>query len=98
MGRLEQLRALSFQEWRLLVTALLLLPVLKLSLRGWGFNRVYARLEHTSPIVAGTTESLSDFDISNLVPIVNIAACHGLVLANCLWIDTVFIIKQIFTC
>ena len=55
MGRLEQLRALSFQEWRLLVTALLLLPVLKLSLRGWGFNRVYARLEHTSPIVAGTT-------------------------------------------
>jgi len=84
MGRLEQLRTLSFQEWRFLVTALLLLPVLKLSLRGWGFKRVYARLELASPMVAGPTEALSDSDILSLVHMVDIAAYHGLVLANCL--------------
>ncbi len=82
MQKLSKLRALSWQAWRYLAIALLLLPALRLALRFLGFRRVYVMLLRTSAI--DRPSSLTDTDIANMVRMVNIAASRGLVRANCL--------------
>jgi hypothetical protein len=84
MGSWDRLRALTPGDWRMLITASLLLPVIDIGLRIWGFRRVYAAMGRLSPGPAGSAHSLSDADIDRLVRMVNVAANRGVVRVTCL--------------
>ena len=84
MLKISKLRTLSAQEWRYLLIALLLLPMLRVALRGWGFRRVFGMLVRTTPRFCVRSPSLSDAEIARLVRMVNVAGAYGPVRANCL--------------
>lgn len=84
-----KLKALSVTEWRYLAWALVLLPALRLALRVWGFQPVFSALKKSAhlPALSSTspeTETPPPFAIASLVRMVNAAADHGPVKANCL--------------
>jgi hypothetical protein len=77
----QQLKALSGQEWLLLLTATALLPLIALSLKTKGYQVTRARLEEfvpTKPNVGGIR------DPQALARIVSIAANKSPYHANCL--------------
>ena len=84
MGNWSRLRKLTPGDWRMLITASLLLPVIDMGLRIWGFRRVYVGLANLSPIQAESAHSLADADIVRLVRMVNVAANRGIVRVTCL--------------
>ena len=85
MGNWSRLRELTPGDWRMLITASLLLPVIDMGLRIWGFRRVYVAVGETSrQIQAESAHSLSDADIVRLVRMVNVAANRGIVRVTCL--------------
>ena len=84
MGNWSRLRELTPGDWRTLITAALLLPVIDIGLRIWGFRRVYVGLANLSPIQAESAHPLADADTARLVRMVNVAANRGIVRVTCL--------------
>jgi hypothetical protein len=84
--RIEQLRALSLHEWWLMITAMVLLPLVALSLWVVGFKRIKAIMSRfiaadVNLVAADKSEMEMARTISRMVAI---AARHGLYRANCL--------------
>lgn len=84
MSTFYELASLSWREWRYLIQAAMLLPFIRLALRGWGFRRVYGLLLRAAPIRSDRSASFSDVEIASLVRMVDVAASHGIVRAHCL--------------
>ena len=86
MKRIEQLKALSLEECRLLMFSILLLPIVALSLRMRGYNRTQNSLRRLIPIESDLTEPTEpEIAEARIVSrMVAIAAGHGLYRANCL--------------
>ncbi len=84
--RVAQLKALSWYEWQLLLTAMLLLPLTALALRLFGFKRTQtfmSRFVHADrgmnlPKGCGLQE------VRGIARMVGVAARHGFYRANCL--------------
>jgi len=91
-SNIQKIKALSGQEWGYLSRALLLLPLLRLSLKLWSFQSVLRFLERSAPLPKTETATppthsfgpLSQEQIVRLVRMVNVAANKGLLKANCL--------------
>ena len=84
--RLKQLKALSLEEWRLLLSAIVLLPLVALSLRMRGFKQTQNSLRRFVPKELNLTES-SEADLEKargIARMVGVAAGHGAYRANCL--------------
>lgn len=84
--RIKQLRALSLQEWCLIFIAMLLLPIVALSLRIGGFNKTKAFMSHFIP-AESSRGSLDEVKIekANVISrMLSIAARYGPYRANCL--------------
>ncbi len=83
-SRLRQLHELTANDWRTLMTAMFMLPLIDAGLRIWGFRRVYSALNAMTPCPPESNPSLSDADMTALVRMVNVAADRGLVHITCL--------------
>ena len=84
--RIKQLRALSLQEWCLIFIAMLLLPIVALSLRIGGFNKTKAFMSHLIS-AQSSQRSLDEIKIekANITArMISIAARVGPYRANCL--------------
>ena len=83
---IEKLRALSGYEWRFLILAFILQPLLTLALRIWDFKTAYAFLHRTSPTPQPLPPSShpSIAELKSLARLVNAAANRGPVHAACL--------------
>jgi hypothetical protein len=84
--RINQLRALSFEEWRLLLASLVLLPLTGLMLRIIGFKKTRSFLTKLVPAKSNSTtpEAEQLLYAKCVAHMVNVAANHGLYRANCL--------------
>ena len=86
MNRFQKLLALSPYQWYLLVSAMILLPAIRLSLNLFGFKKTYNRIINSYI----SNQSQADVDSSQLLEakrvarMIDIAAAHGLYRANCL--------------
>jgi hypothetical protein len=83
---LQKLKELSVQEWKLLLVALIMLPVVALLLRLAGYNRTRNSLSKFIPKEPGynnSQEAGSD-QAKTIARMVSIAACYGPYRANCL--------------
>ncbi len=82
--RLTQLQALTADDWRVLLVAMLLLPLIALALRLKGFKWTQALLsgqsKSTSPIPADDQAKMAQ----SIARMVAVAANHGPYRANCL--------------
>ncbi len=84
--RIAQLRALSLYEWWVMLTAMMLLPVVALSLRIAGFNKTRDFMSHLFP----TQSSQRSLDVIKIekanitARMISIAARYGPYRANCL--------------
>ena len=80
------MRALSLHEWCLMFTAMLLLPIVALSLRIGGFNKTKAFMSHFIP-GESSSEHLDEAKIKKaniIASMLSIAARYGPYRANCL--------------
>lgn len=84
--RLKQLHALTNAEWKVLLTAMLLLPMIALSLKLKGFKWTQALLSNYIPKKANVSipEDKQMELTQSIARLVSIAANHGLFRANCL--------------
>ena len=88
--RLTQLRALSAQEWRILISSQVLLPFIALALRLKGFKWTRAFLQRRIPEPSPKIETPSTepedalLTARSVARMVAVAANHGLYRANCL--------------
>lgn len=88
----KKLLALSRQEWLYLATALVLLPLLRFSLKIWSLQSVLVVLVKTSPISSekpsnhsgNGQDSAENAKTASLIHMVNLAAVRSPVYANCL--------------
>jgi len=84
--KIDDLLALSAYQWYLLIAALLLLPLIGLSLRLFGFKKTY---NHAIPQDKKSTiqSNPSDAKLQKaqvIARMIDIAAAHGFYKANCL--------------
>ena len=84
--RLQQLKALSLEEWRLLLSAMVLLPLIALSLRLRGVKYTQNTMRRFVPEESNLSgPSQADMDKAWVIArIVSVAAGHGAYRANCL--------------
>jgi len=75
--RLKQLEELTFTEWRVLLSAILLLPMIALVLKSIGFKKTQTFLSNHL-----TKKQLEE--AQSVARMVSIAANHGFYSANCL--------------
>jgi len=84
----RKLKALNALEWRALAWALILLPLLRISLKFWSFQSVFSTLGKTAPLPAVQRapegETLPQLEVSSVARMVNVAANRGPVKARCL--------------
>ena len=86
MNRLQKLFALTPNQWYLLISALILLPIIRLSLYLFGFKKTYNKIL----IFCINDQFRTDFDSAQFLEaqtvarMIDIAAAHGLHQANCL--------------
>lgn len=85
MNRLQKLLALSPYQWYLLISAMILLPSIRLSIKFSGFKKTYNRVV-ASPVNIQTIElNKAQIDeAQQITRMIDIAAAHGLYRANCL--------------
>ena len=84
--RLEQLKALSLEEWRLLISSMVLLPLVALSLRMRGFKQTQNSMQRFIPEEPNLAH-LNEAEMKRarvIARIVAVAAGHGVYRANCL--------------
>jgi len=84
--RIEQLKALSLEEWRLLLSAMSLLPIVALSLRMRGFKRTQKFIRRFIPKESALAEpGVAEMEKARgIARMVAVAAGHGAYRANCL--------------
>jgi hypothetical protein len=84
--KLQKLKALSLQEWLVLLVALIMLPVIALLLRIIGFKRTKTLLSKSIPKGSGSNHlQHAEPDQANAIArMVSVAACYGPYRANCL--------------
>ena len=84
--RFKQLKSLSLFEWRLLLTAMVLLPIVALFLRLFGYRRTKAFMARSIPAETKLeTPNVSEMYRARIIArMVGIAAGHGLYRASCL--------------
>lgn len=84
--RIKQLRALSLQEWWLMLTAMMLLPVVALSLRIAGFNKTRDFMSHlfSAPSSQRSLDEIKIEKANITARMISIAARVGPYRANCL--------------
>jgi len=86
MSRINKLLALSPYEWYLMISAITLLPAIRLSLNLFGFKKTYNRIIrssiHNPPLTDIDHTQL--FEAQTVSRMIDIAAAHGLYRANCL--------------
>ena len=86
MSRIKKLLALSPYQWYLMISAMILLPAVRLSLDLFGFKKTYNRIIRSSIHIP----PLTDIDHTQLLEaqtvsrMIDIASAHGLYRANCL--------------
>ena len=86
MNRFQKLLALTPYQWYLLISAMILLPIVRLSLNLFGFKKTYNRILNSYI----NDQSQADLDSSQLheaqtvARMIDIASAHGLYQANCL--------------
>jgi len=84
--RLKQLEELTFTEWSVLLSAILLLPMVALALKSIGFNKTQSFLSNHLP--KKPNKSISEDkqlkEAQSIARMVSIAANHGFYSANCL--------------
>ena len=77
---------LSYDEWSLLITALVMLPIIALGLRSYGLKKTRSTLARFIP--DNTSQILSEHEamreVYKVARIVDVASRHGLYRANCL--------------
>jgi len=86
MNRLHKLYALSCYQWYLMISAMILLPAIRLSLNLFGFKKTYNRILN-SYISNQSIDELDDKQLlkaQTIARMIDIAAAHGLYRANCL--------------
>ena len=84
--RIQQLKVLSLEEWWLLLSAMVLLPLVALSLRMRGFKRTQKSMRRFIPEESNITEP-AEAEMKKarvLARMVAVAAGHGAYRANCL--------------
>jgi len=84
--RIEQLKALSLDEWRLLLTVMVLLPIVALSLRIKGFKGTQNSMRSLMPKESALMEP-DESELKNargIARMIAVAAGHGVYRANCL--------------
>ena len=83
--RLKQLEELTFTEWRVLLSAILLLPMVALVLKSIGFKKTQSFLSNHLP--KKPNKSISEDkqleEARSIARMVSIAANHGFYSANC---------------
>lgn len=84
--RIEQLKAFSLEEWRLLLSAMSLLPIVALSLRMRGFKRTQISMRRLISKGTDLTEpNKAEMERARIIArMVAVAAGHGAYRANCL--------------
>ena len=84
--RLSQLSMLSLDEWTLLITSLIILPVIALGLRFYGLKKTRSTLVLFIPDNTGLifSEDEAMRGVYKVARIVDVASRHGLYFANCL--------------
>jgi len=83
--RLRKLRALSLDEWWLLLLSLFMLPLIAVLLRFAGFNRTKNILSKFISNEPGNNKQQPGPDQTHSIArMVSVAACYGLYRANCL--------------
>lgn len=84
--RIEQLKSLSFSDWRILLSSSFFLPAVALSLRLYGLNRTQTFLNWYGPLkFPGPEPGLMELqEAIRIARLVNICARHGLYRTNCL--------------
>lgn len=84
--RISQLRALSIEQWSVLLLSMLLLPLVALSLQVFGLNKTRAQMaKFTGATPLDTTPETEQLKIAqDTARMVVVAANHGLYPANCL--------------
>jgi hypothetical protein len=81
---LKKLIALTAQERRVVLGALMLLPMLGIGLRLFGFRRVHWALSQMTEPVAGTNSGSTSIPVDRLGSLVAAAANNGPFRASCL--------------
>lgn len=86
MKRIEQLKALTLEEWRLLLFSIVVLPVVAFSLRMRGFKHTQNSLLRFVPRDSNLPEpGESEMEKARVIArMVTVAAGHGAYRANCL--------------
>lgn len=84
--RIQQLKALSLEEWRMLLYAMILLPLVALSLRMKGFKRTQYSMRRFVLQEANLPEpGEAEIGTARIIArMVAVAAGHGVYRANCL--------------
>ena len=84
--RLKQLEELTFTEWRVLLSAILLLPMIALVLKSIGFKKTQTFLSNhlTKKPKISIHEDMQLEEAESVARMVSIAANHGFYSANCL--------------
>jgi Transglutaminase-like superfamily len=86
--RFKQLRKLSFNDWKIVLSSTVLLPATALSLNFFGLKRTQKTLKKLAspPLQNQPDPGLSSHlqEAQNIAKLVNISARHGLFRANCL--------------
>ncbi len=84
--RLKQLEELTFTEWRVLLLAILLLPMIALVLKSIGFKKTQTFLSNHLPKKPKISihEDMQLEEAESVARMVSIAANHGFYSANCL--------------
>jgi len=87
--RLEQLEELTFTEWRALLSAILLLPMIALVLKSIGFKKTQIFLSNHLPKKPKISiyEDIQLEEAQSVARMVSVAANHGPYHANCLKIS-----------
>ena len=84
--RIQQLKALSLEEWWLLLVAMVLLPVVAISLRMRGFKHTQNSIRRFIPDISNLREP-GEIEMEKariIARMVTVAAGHGAYRANCL--------------
>jgi len=84
--RLKQLEELTFTDWRVLLSAILLLPMIAFVLKSIGFNKTHTFLSNHLPKKPKISipEDMQLEEAQRVARMVSIAANHGFYSANCL--------------
>lgn len=86
MNRFQKLFSLTSYQWRLLTSAMILLPIIRLSLNLFGFKKIYNRIlnSYRSNQSQAGLDDKQLLEAQTIARMVNIAATHSIYRANCL--------------